>query len=148
MPLRDLSQNDADALIALEKEAVDNTQWYLPSGGEFTDIPLVSVDQREKFRLGIRRGSVELAKFTFTNLAQETIVLARLDLNGPGHTNPNGEKLSCPHLHVYREGYGDKWAHVPPADILNSLGNVYDTLDSFMRFCHVVRFPVIAKELF
>jgi hypothetical protein len=149
MPLEAaLSQSDADALIILDKKAADNARWYLPSGGVFTDIPLVSVDEREKFRLGIRRAYIELTKFTFTNLVRENIMLVRLDLSGSGHENPDGEKLQCPHVHIYREGYGDKWARVPPADILNNLGNVYDTLDSFMRFCHVVRFPIIERELF
>lgn len=149
MPLESaLSQNDADALIILDKKAVDDTRWSLPAGGAFTDIPLVSVDEREKFRLGVRHGNIELTKFTFTNLVRENIMLVRLDLNGPGHTNPDGEKLPCPHLHIYRVDYGDKWACVPPVDILNNLGNVYDTLDSFMRFCHVIRFPIIERELF
>lgn len=148
MPLGDLSQIDADALIILEKKAVDSTLWRLPSDGVFTDIPLVSIDEREKFRLGIRRGNIELTKFTFTNLVRENVMLVRLDLNGPGHTNPDGEKLLCPHLHIYREGFGDKWAYVPPADILNNLRNVYDTLDSFMRFCHVIHFPEIEREIF
>jgi hypothetical protein len=51
----------------------------------------------------------------------------RLDLDGPPHRNPDDEEIPWPHLHVYREGYGDKWAS--PA----RLKNIRTAQTSFQR---------------
>jgi hypothetical protein len=36
------------------------------------------------------------------------VVLVRLDLGGAPHRNPFDEEIGVPHLHLYREGFGDK----------------------------------------
>ena len=51
-----------------------------------------------------------MTQATYPNRARQTVVLKRLDLDGPTHTNPDGEELPCPHVHVYRDGFGTKWA--------------------------------------
>jgi hypothetical protein len=43
----------------------------------------------------------------------------RLDLDGPPHRNPDDQEIPCPHLHIYRAGYGDSGPSPPrPTDTL------------------------------
>ena len=44
-----LTQTEADALIAMEKRRNDDTEWSYPDFGGHVTIPLVSIDRRESF---------------------------------------------------------------------------------------------------
>jgi hypothetical protein len=76
------------------------------------------------------------------------IVLLRLDLDGPPHRNPDGVELPCPHLHVYREGYGDKWAMGAPVDRYPDTADLFSTCEAFMRDCNIIGPTRIEKGLF
>src|SRR5262245_43775464 len=105
-----LTQADADALLAMEKHRVDDSAYDYPGLGGALRIPLHSPDKREAFTLDIARSQINLAKGTYQNRARGVVILARLDFGGAPHRNPDDEEVPCPHLHIYREGYGDKWA--------------------------------------
>ena len=60
----------------------------------------------------------------------------RLDYGGPLHRNPDGEEIPCPHLHIYREGYGDKWAVPIPTQDSPNIHDHWQTLQDFMRYCN------------
>ena len=51
-----LTQAEADALIAMEKYRLDDTRWDYPGLGGLISIPLVSKDKRENFLLDMSRG--------------------------------------------------------------------------------------------
>ncbi len=105
-----LSQAEGGALIAMAKDRVDMTEWdYLDLGGVIS-VPLFSADRRENFLLDVRRGRIDLAKDTYQNRGRQVVVLVRLDFGGAPHRNPDGEEIDSPHLHLYRAGFGDKWA--------------------------------------
>jgi hypothetical protein len=59
---------------------------------------------------------IDLIKGTYQNRARYVVVLVRLDFGGKPHRNPDGEEIASPHLHIYREGVGDKWAYPVTAD--------------------------------
>lgn len=143
-----LTQSEADALIVLAKHRADPTVWDYPDLGGGLSIPLVSADRREQFFLDLRRGRIDLAKGTYQNRGRQVIVLVRLDFGGAPHRNPDGEEVGSPHLHLYREGYGDKWAIPVPTNIFESLSDPWRTLEDFMRYCNVVEPPTIRRGLF
>jgi len=143
-----LTQAEADALIALAKHRVDATEWDYPDLGGAISVPLVSADRREPFLLDLRRGRIDLAKGTYQNRGRQVVVLIRLDFGGAPHRNPDGEEIGSPHLHLYREGFGDKWALPVPTDRFVDLANHWQTLEDFMRFCNIVEPPVIRRGLF
>lgn len=143
-----LTQAEADALIALAKRRIDATEHDYPAFGELVTIPLISSDRRESFLLDLRRSRIDLAKGTYQNRVRQVVVLARLDFGGAPHRNPDGQKIGTPHLHVYREGYGDRWANPVPSDRFANLDDPWRTLEDFMRFCNVVEPPVIVRGLF
>jgi hypothetical protein len=87
-------------------------------------------------------------KVKMQNRGRQVVVLVRLDLGGAPHRNPDGEDIPVPHLHVYREGFGDKWAVAVPADQFTATSDVWRTLDEFLRFCNVTQPPHIERGLF
>ncbi len=144
----DIPQAEADALIAMEKQCVENTIWLFPEPGGKLAIPLVSPDKRENFTLDITRAQIKLTKATYQNRARQAIILMRLDLDGPPHTNPDGQEIPCPHLHIYREGYGDKWASPVPVARYPNVTDLFSTFEEFMRHCNITQPPQIDRGLF
>ena len=139
----DLAQSEADSLRRLEKRRVDDKEWDYPGMGGGISIPLISRDGKEPFILDIRRGRVNLAKGSYQNRARRTIVLARLCFGGSAHQNPDGKPVGSPHIHMYREDYGDKWAHALPGNAFTDMADRLKTFDDFLGLCNVVEPPYI-----
>jgi MoaA/NifB/PqqE/SkfB family radical SAM enzyme len=144
----DLSQADADALIAMPKRAADDREYDFPGLGERLVLPLTSMDKREDFLLDITRMQINVAKVNYQNRARQVVILMRLDLGGSPHRNPDGEIIPCPHLHIYREGYGDKWAFPLVEGKFENLSNLFETLQDFMAECNIVEAPKMQGGLF
>jgi len=148
MPDLNLTQAEADALLAMEKHRVDERHWTYPGMGGRIEVPLISASRRETFLLDVSRGRIDLLRTKYQTRAREVVVLARVDVASAPHRNPDGEEIPCPHLHVYREGYADKWGtRIPPA----TFPNVHDAwllLGDFLRFCNVTVEPYIDRDLF
>jgi len=143
-----LTQAEADALIAMEKHCVENSGWSFPVAGESICVALISADRRENFFLDITRGRINLAKGTYQNRGRQVVVLVRLDFGGQPHRNPDGEEVPSPHFHVYRESYADKWAIPVPQDRFPAIQDLSRTLDDFMRYCNITQPPTITRGLF
>ena len=142
-----LTQSEADALIAMEKHRENDEEYEFPILGTMITIPVVSADKREHFLLDVRRGRIDIAKATYQNRARIVVVLVRLDLAGAPHRNPDDTELLCPHLHLYREDYGAKWAFpVPPS--FADLTDPWRTLEDFMRYCNITKPPLMRRGLF
>ncbi len=98
--------------------------------------------------LDVTRSRIKLTKATFQNRVRQAVVLMRLDLDGPPHRNPDDTEIPCPHLHIYREGYGDKWATSAPIDRYPNTTDLFPTFEAFMKHCNIVDPPNIQKGLF
>jgi hypothetical protein len=145
----DIPQAEADALIVMAKRCADERQqWLFPAPGDRIAIALTSIDRRENFMLDVTRGQIKLTKATYQNRARAAIILMRLDLDGPPHRNPDGEEIPCPHLHVYREGFGDKWAFPAPAERYTNTLDLFLTCYAFMQHCNITEQPNIQRGLF
>lgn len=142
-----LTQAEADALIAMEKHRIDEKIWPFAAGARLS-IPLTSADRRENFTLDVNRFQIKITKATYQNRVRQSVILMRLDIDGPPHRNPDGEEVPCPHLHRYREGYGDKWAVQAPIDRYPDTGDLLGTLEAFMRDCNITAPPSLQPELF
>lgn len=143
-----LTQAEADALIAMAKRRVDDSLWRLPITGGRLSIALMSLDRREQFALDVYRGRINLAKGTYQNRGRHVVVLVRLDFGGSPHRNPDGAEIPSPHLHLFREGFADKWAIAVPAGRFSDIGDQRRTLQDFMAYCNIVEPPNIDHELF
>ena len=148
MPEINLTQSEADALINMEKIRVDEQSYDYPGLGGRITIPITSRNRRECFVLGVSRGRIDLLKGSYHNRAKQIVILIRLDFGGQPHRNPDGQEISSPHLHVYREGYGDKWAVPIPKQDFPNIQDLWQTLLDFMRYCNIVESPNIQRGLF
>jgi hypothetical protein len=143
-----LTQSEADALIAMEKYRINEDQCDYPSLGGSISVPLRSQDKREEFFLDISRGKIDLKKTKYQNRARHVVVLVRVDLGGSPHRNPDDTEVATPHMHLYREGYGDKWAMLLPKESFLNVDDVWQVLQDFMKFCSIVEPPYIRRGLF
>ena len=143
-----LTQAEADALIAMEKHRITDRRADFPMGGQSLTLPLQSTDRREQFLLDLSQGRIDLRKVKMQTRGRQVVVLVRLDLGGAPHRNPDGEEIPVPHLHLYREGYGDKWAIPVPTDRFRAPNQTQVTYDDFLRFCNVTQPPYIQWGLF
>jgi len=148
MPEVDLPQAVADDLLALEKRSSSDTEHAFPLAGEFLCLPLESLDQREQFSLDVRRARFVITKATIQGRGRQVVVLARLDIDGPPHRNPDGEEVPCPHLHIYREGYGDKWAYPADASNFPPGADAWDLYQRFLEYFNVTEPPRVERRLF
>lgn len=147
MSTSNLPQHVADALFRMEKHRVSDDTILFDSLGQSENIRLVASDRSEEFLLDLSRGRSSLIQVSMQNRAkQDDTVLVRLDLNGPRHRNPDGAFLPTPHLHQYRQGFGDSWAEIPPAGHFTDLTNELTTLREFMVFCSVTKPPFIRLQ--
>jgi len=111
-----LLQSEADSLRKMPKRLTKpaRTKFAMPSAGGGMTFALESLDGRTAFLIDAnRRGRIKLTKCTYLERYRVVDVLARLDIDGPPHTNPtvtnpplpmlapyNGVTVSCPHYHL------------------------------------------------
>ena len=144
----DITQAEADALIAMEKRCAEDREWLFPAPGDRLAVALTSIDKRENFMLDVTRAQIKLTKATYQNRARQALVLLRLDIDGPPHRNPDGEEIPCPHLHTYREGFGVKWAIPAPIDRYPNTLDLLSTFEAFVVECNNVERPRVERGLF
>ncbi|MDQ1610392.1 MAG: hypothetical protein QOG00_323 [Pyrinomonadaceae bacterium] len=144
----ELTQEEADAFIAMHKVRTTRQIWHFPNPGDTRHIPLVSVDHKHSFILDIQRGRIYLKKATFQNRVNQVVPLVRVDVGGRPHRNPDDVEVPSPHIHLYREGFGDKWAFPLPPEIFTDPSDLGLTLEQFMWYCNIVDPPEIQPALF
>ena len=146
----DLTQGEADSLFAMEKVSAEATEWDMPDLGGSVSVPLVSSDKKEHFLLDISKGRIDLKRQKYQNRAREVIVLARLDFGAP-HRNPpelGGNEVGVPHLHIYKEGFGSRYAIEIPNNIFSNLNDSWQVLTDFMKYCNITKAPNFKRGLF
>ncbi|MGL4941667.1 MAG: DUF6978 family protein [Thermoguttaceae bacterium] len=141
-----LSQVDADRLLAMEKHYLEKTVFDFPD--RYSRIPLFSEDKSEEFYFDINRSGIKTTEITFNHRARQVIVLTRLDIDGAPHTNPDGEQLSGSHLHLYREDYQDRYAVELPPEFVRHSGDMLKLFGEMLMFCNVVTKPQTHLMLF
>jgi len=142
----DLPQAEADALLAMAKRRKEAVTYRMPPHRGKICVPLEDLAGREAFLLDISQGGISLERRTYQTRARQTAILARLDFGSP-HRNPDGEEIGVPHLHLYREGFGVKWAYPVQAERFPHIRDTSRTLFDFLAFCNVVEPPDIQREL-
>jgi len=141
-----LTQADADALIAMPKVFVSPRTVSVPPGLDVT-FDLVGEENRERFLLDLWRGTIRLSKLKFQTRGRKVIVLVRLDIDGAPHTNPDGVRIGGTHLHLYREGYEDKWAYPLDRAQFTKPSDIQQAFRDFCGYCHIETIPPFQEAL-
>lgn len=138
-----LTQTEADQFIQMVKHFVrPPASIAIPLGADDT-YELVSLDDRESFLLDVWRGTLRLTKLKFQNRVRTAIVLVRLDVDGAPHTNPDGQRLLGTHLHLFKEGYDDRWAYPVDPSAFTLLSDPGATFQEFCAFCEIESPPPV-----
>lgn len=142
-----LSQQEADELMEVEKNIEAKSSITFPMSDDYIYIEAKSINGHDTFLFDVnRKGKIKLRKCTYQERYAQRDILLRLDIDGPTHTNPDGEEVPCPHLHTYREGYGDKWATPLPPEFKNA-DNLSKTLRDFLKYANVTKIPHIQMSI-
>src|ERR1019366_6962464 len=118
-----LSQVEAEQFMLMSKRFVDPpSSVSIPPGADDT-YELAGSGGRDRFLLDVWRGTLRLSKLKFQNRVRTAIALVRLDVDGAPHTNPDGAWLPGTHLHLFKEGYDDRWAYPVDPDLFTLLSD-------------------------
>lgn len=122
-----LTQDEADELLAQAKEATrkEILSWEKTSRH---DEPVITIGEPDlQFVLSLSRNPFEIKAHFRTK--SKNVHLARID-STKQHINPDGGRITGPHLHWYREGYGLEWAEeIDWYDNSKPLDTLYKFLD-------------------
>ena len=141
-----LTQTEADALIAMPKSFLSPTTISMPAGSDQTH-ELAGSDKKERFLLDLSRGTIRLSKVKFQTRGRSVIVLVRLDLDGGPHTNPDGSRVGRTHIHLYREGFDDKWAYTIEPTFFSTPEDIEETFARFCEYCNIIGIPDFQEGL-
>lgn len=141
-----LTQVEADILIAMQKTFSELVTITLPAGTDQTH-ELIGADKKERFLLDLSRGTIRLSKVKFQTRGKIAIVLVRLDVDGSPHSNPDGSYIGRTHIHLYREGFDDKWAYPIDPAIFTSPTDINETFRSFCGYCNIIELPSFQEDL-
>lgn len=139
-----LSQSVADYLLAMLKYLADDQGTIEFCPGMHVGVELVSRNRQELFRLIIERKARKISHAKYQTMVRKSIILVRLEIDGPPHKNPDKSIVPCPHIHVYREGFGTAWAY-PVTDEFGDTANLMECLQDFMRYCNIAQRPRIRE---
>jgi hypothetical protein len=143
-----LTQAEADYLFSLEKIAVDSEKiWDFSGKDDNLRIPLISVDKRESFMLDVWSSGKIALKMKYQTRCRSVFLLARIDYDGPPHQNPDGLEVGYPHIHIYKEGMGLKFAFPLPPEIFPKPEDRWNTLHNFMGYCNISKVPLFNRGL-
>ena len=155
-----ITQQDADFFFEMKKFPEEDKKYQFPNSGGKLILSFTSSDKREKFVFDIYRGSIKITKTTYQNRVRKAFILRRLDYDCAPHLNPevetvplpilepyNGKEIQSPHMHLYVEGFGERWS--VPADLFFNFNgkDIYEIMIDFFKYCNVKKLPDITKTL-
>jgi hypothetical protein len=142
-----LTQSEVDTLLNMLKRLVNEGTVNFPTPDGWKTLDVVSENGKEKFLIDInRKGKINLSKCTYQNRYRNYIILLRLDVGGPDHTNPDGEIIPTPHLHIYKENFNDTWAIPLPKELFTDTGNLIKTFIEFLEYCKIINIDRISIQ--
>ena len=131
-----LTQTEANSLITMRKTFLHHTTISIPPGTDQTH-ELIGDDKREQFFLDLWRATIRLSKLRYQTRGRQVIVLVRLDIDSSPHTNPDDTSIGRSHIHLYHEGYEDKWAFpLGPNDFRDS-NDLWKLFEDFCVYCNI-----------
>jgi len=114
------------------KETLDLNAEFRIQGEE-----LISDEFGDIFKLDLRKNKIELKVMNCNIRANDCFVLARLCVNDREHKNPDGIKVGETHLHIYKEGFNDRYAYNPEDHGFSDFDNVPALILQFADFCKI-----------
>ncbi len=140
-----ITQEEANRLLNMIKHSLVS-EIKFPSKGDSEEFNVVGDKKQDVFAIHIFRGNINRLKYNFgARIEKNGIMLIELHINPSNiHTNPNGEKITGSHWHIYSETYGRLWAF--PAEDIDSQQFVDNTIVFLNRF-NVIEHPTVNFQM-
>jgi len=138
-----LTQSEADRLVKMKK-IIESELVVIPAPGDRLNINAHSEDGKEHFAIDIYRGRIDIKKCNMQNIYRKTIPLMSLHIvhENYKHINPDGTVVVGPHLHIYKENYGTRFA-IP----YNVVDNLPENVVKFFKECNIINIPYIQGRI-
>lgn len=145
MSVAKLTDAEARRLLEMAKRSLI-AEMNFPTRGSAKEFDVIGDTKNDIFSINIYRGKIQPRKYNIgARIKKNGIMLLELHINPTNvHYNPNGEKISSSHWHIYTEEYGRTYAF--PADDINDDDFVENTIAFLTRF-NVVEQPNISYQL-
>lgn len=136
-----ISQAEADALLNMLKKTL-LSRIDFPSKGKSIEFNVSGEKKQDVFAVNIFRGRINNFKYNIgARIVKNGILLLELHINPSNiHINPDGEKITGSHWHIYSEKHGRLWAF--PAEDLDDKQFVQNTIVFLEKF-NVIEKPAI-----
>lgn len=134
--MSELTQAEFDHLMRLEKEFEDKTTIFLGPAPLQWSRKIKSITSNDTFSLDFYRGTFKIQKYTYNHRYKQTLVIFRFDSYGT-HTNPDGVQLTGFHVHIYKEGFGDKFAYPASEFGIEETDSMVTILHKVLLYCKV-----------
>lgn len=140
-----MTQAEADRLLNMLKRTLIETVLF-PKSGAVTDFKIAGDTNRDVFVVHIRHSEIRKNKYEFhARVLKDSVLLLQLHIGDTlVHQNPDGEKITGSHWHIYKEGYNNAWAF--PADDFSSDKFVENTI-AFLEKFNVIELPNILYQM-
>ena len=140
-----MTQVEADRMLKMLKCALIS-EINFPTRGESIEFSVVGDSKQDVFSVNIFRGKINRLKYNIgARIEKNGIMLLELHINPSNvHPNPDGEKITGSHWHIYREGYGMLWAF--PAENIDSEEFVENTI-LFLEKFNVIERPTVNFQM-
>ncbi len=145
MSAEKLTQDEAKRLLEMVKRSLVAAIDF-PSRGKTKEFDVVGDTKKDVFSINIYRAKIKPFKYNFgARIKKNGIMLLELHINQSAvHQNPDGEKITGSHWHIYTEDYGRDCAF-PADDVQDDL--FVDNAIKFLEEFNVVEKPDIVHQM-
>jgi hypothetical protein len=138
-----LTQKEADMLIDMLKKTIEK-EISFPSGKGRIEFDVLGDRREDVFVINISRKRINANGASYQGRVRHSgIILMRLDVNPTSvHPNPDGQKITGTHLHIYTEEYNMSMAI--PFDVENK--DLFQLCYIFFERFNIIEPPAIIQQ--
>ena len=143
-----LTQEEADTLREIEKILINPHKFRIPLQGKTEEYPVcyqIANMDKDNMSISAFHGNKDIFKVSIRLKYNGNIILTRIDSRDQTrHINPDKTIIEAlqPHIHIYREGYDDKFAYPLPREFSDAT-NVCSLFRDFLSYSHVINLDEI-----
>ena len=136
-----LKQEEFEKLLKLPKTFSTVEKLEISNAPSNWTRKVISTESKDEFLIDFYRGSYDLTRFTINKRYKTNIILLRFDSGGM-HKNPDGKIIKGAHIHIYKEGFDDKFAYpITDFGITENNFTIKEIFIILLKFCNFVEIP-------
>lgn len=149
-----ITQEEADTLRIIEKYLANPQDVKIPKMRETRIYPAYHKcynRRRDDLDVSAYRGGIDENKVSYRLIYKKGILLIRIDTNDKtAHINPDNKSFippMTPHVHIYREGYGDKFAYPLPDEFSSKGADIEKLFIEFLQYSNFINIDELSLSI-